>query len=157
MSNLNYNRVIIAGRMTGDPEVRMTASGTNVVTFNVAVNRPARQGQEQQADFLRCISFERTAQFVSQYFRKGQAILLEGHIQTVNYTDQQGVKRFTTDIVCERAYFVDSRAEASAYQAPSPAPAQTQPPYIPSAYSAPAQTPQEEPPLPELPEDNLPF
>lgn len=129
MSNFNYNRVMLGGRLTGDPEVRMIASGINVVTFYVAVNRPARQGQEQQADFLRCKAFEKTAQFLQQYFRKGQAIMLEGHIYTSDYTEQ-GIKRFVTEIICERAYFVDSKAEASGYQQTAPEPTN----YVPTAY-----------------------
>lgn len=127
MSNLNYNHVIMAGRLTGDPEVKMTNSGTNMVTVNVAVNRQAKQGEEQKADFFRCIAWGQTAQFVAQHFRKGAAILIDGRIQTGSYTDQSGVKRYTTDVVIERAQFVDSRAEAGQYQpqAPAPAPAQT--------------------------------
>jgi single-strand DNA-binding protein len=113
MANLNFNRVILGGRLTGDPETKTTNSGAGLCVFNIAINRPKKDGQDQQADFLRCLAWEKTAQFVQQYFRKGSSILIEGRIQTGSYTDRDGNKRYSTDIVCERASFVDSRAEES--------------------------------------------
>ena len=110
MSNLNYNNVTLGGRLTGDPEIKTTNSGNNMAVFNLAVNR--RDQSEPKTDFFRCIAWGKTAEFISQYFRKGSGILIDGSIQTGSYTDQQGVKRNTTDIAVGRAFFVDSKAEA---------------------------------------------
>lgn len=129
MSNFNYNRVMLGGRLTGDPEVKTTASGTNMVTWNLAVNRQSRNGQDQ-ADFFRCIAYEKTALFVSQYFRKGQAMFCEGRIQFNNWTDDKGIKHFMTDVIVSNVQFVDSKAEASGYQQTAPEPTN----YVPTAY-----------------------
>lgn len=129
MSNFNYNRVMLGGRLTGDPEVKTTASGTNMVTWNLAVNRQSRNGQDQ-ADFFRCIAYEKTALFVSQYFRKGQAMFCEGRIQFNNWTDDKGVKHYMTDVIVGNVHFVDSKAEASGYQQTAPEPTN----YVPTAY-----------------------
>lgn len=130
MSNFNYNRVMLGGRLTGDPEVKTTASGTNMVTWNLAVNRQSRNNQDQ-ADFFRCIAYEKTALFVSQYFRKGQAMFCEGRIQFNNWTDDKGVKHYMTDVIVSNVQFVDSKAEASGYQQPQPEPTN----YVPTAYT----------------------
>lgn len=120
MSNFNYNRVMLGGRLTGDPEVKTTASGTNMVTWNLAVNRQRRNGQDQ-ADFFRCIAYEKTALFVSQYFRKGQAMFCEGRIQFNNWTDDKGVKHYMTDVIVSNVQFVDSKAEAQPQTQPTAA------------------------------------
>lgn len=128
MSNFNYNRVMLGGRLTGDPEEKATATGIKVV-WNLAVNRQSRNNQDQ-ADFFRCIAYEKTALFVSQYFRKGQAMFCEGRIQFNNWTDDKGVKHFMTDVIVSNVHFVDSKAEASGYQQPQPEPMN----YVPTAY-----------------------
>lgn len=129
MSNFNYNRVMLGGRLTGDPEVKTTASGTNMVTWNLAVNRQSRNGQEQ-ADFFRCIAYEKTALFVNQYFRKGQAMFCEGRIRFNNWMDDKGIEHFMTDVIVSNVQFVDSKAEASGYQQTAPEPTN----YVPTAY-----------------------
>lgn len=111
MANLNYNNVSLGGRLTGDPELKTTSSGTGMVTFNLAVNRSTPAGAEKVTDFFRCIAWGKTAEFVHSYFRKGSSILIDGQIQTGSYVDKDGVKRHTVDIAIGRAFFVDSKSE----------------------------------------------
>ncbi len=116
MSNLNLNKVVLAGRLTTDPELRQTPSGVSVIRVNIAINR--RRGrnsdgeqQQQQTDFITLVAWRQTAEFISKYFRKGSAICVTGSIQTSTWTDQQGQKRYSTEVVVDDAMFVDSRAE----------------------------------------------
>ena len=111
--SLNLNKVILAGRLTADPELKQTPSGVSLVTFSLAVNRrfPSRDGQGQQpeADFFRITAWRNTAEFIAKYFRKGSAICICGSIQNRSWTDQNGQKRYMTDIIAEEANFVESR------------------------------------------------
>ncbi len=125
MSNLNLNKVVLAGRLTADPELKQTTSGFSVVSVNLAVNRRrargSEQGAEQQTDFITIVAWRQTAEFISKYFRKGSAICVTGSIQTRTWTDQQGQKRYSTEVVVDDAMFVDSRSEGGegAYAADS--------------------------------------
>lgn len=117
MSALNYNKVILCGRLTAAPELKVTQSGKNVVSFSLAVNRPRSSATEEQgADFPRCVAWEKTAEFIARYFKKGDSIMIEGRVSTRSYTDGAGRKVYATEIVADRAYFVDNKEEA---QAPS--------------------------------------
>ena len=111
--SLNLNKVILAGRLTADPELKQTPSGVSLVTFSLAVNRrfSSRDGQNQQpeADFFRITAWRNTAEFIAKYFRKGSAICICGSIQNRSWTDQNGQKRYMTDIIAEEANFVESR------------------------------------------------
>ena len=111
--SLNLNKVILAGRLTADPEMKQTPSGVTLVTFSLAVNRrfSSRDGQNQQpeADFFRITAWRNTAEFIAKYFRKGSAICICGSIQNRSWTDQNGQKRYMTDIIAEEANFVESR------------------------------------------------
>ena len=114
MSNLNLNKVVLAGRLTAEPELKQTNTGIPVVSVNLAVNRRrARTGDqnEQQTDFITIVAWRQTAEFISKYFRKGSAICVTGSIQTRTWTDQQGQKRYSTEVVVDDAMFVDSRNE----------------------------------------------
>lgn len=111
MANLNLNEVIIAGRMTADAELKTTQSGLSVTTFSVAVNRPAKQGEEQKADFFTVTAWRATAEFICKYFRKGSSICLRGSLQTRTW-EKDGVKHYATEILCDKAFFVDSRSES---------------------------------------------
>lgn len=114
MANFNFNKVILGGRITADPELRQTNNGTPMTSFTVAVNRrPSSSGNEQQqtADFINCVAWRNTAEFISRYFRKGSSICVVGSIQTRTWTDQQGQKRYATDVVVDEANFVDSKSE----------------------------------------------
>ena len=112
MASLNLNKVILAGRVVADPELKQTQSGIAVVSFRIAVNRRfnSRDSQQQtEADFFNVTAWRNTAEFVAKYFRKGSAICICGSIQNRSWTDQQGVKHYATDIVAEEANFVESR------------------------------------------------
>lgn len=96
------NKVILTGRFTRDPEVRYTNDGTSIARFSIAVNRRfAKEGSDQKADFLNCIAFGKSAEFIEKYFLKGMKADLSGRIQTGSYTNRDGQKVYTTDIVVE--------------------------------------------------------
>ena len=115
MSNLNLNKVVLAGRLTTDPELKQTPSGGSVVRVNLAINRRRRNSdanEQQQTDFITIVAWRQTAEFISKYFRKGSAMCVTGSIQTSTWTDQQGQKRYSTEVVIDDAMFVDSRNES---------------------------------------------
>ena len=153
MANFNFNKVILGGRLTADPELKQTQSGIPVVSFSIAVNRRYQsKDAPQQTDFFNVTAWRATAEFVSKYFRKGSSICVTGTIQNRTWTDQQGQKRYATDIVADEVMFVDSRQESSG------APAAPQ--YTPDAYSAPSfSTPAASAPKFEevKTDDDLPF
>lgn len=116
MANFNFNKVILGGRLTCDPEFKTTPSGAAFASFGVAVNRKhAKEGEENTADFFRVQAWRQTAEFITRYFRKASAICVMGHIETRSWVDQQGKKQFSTDIVAEEAYFVDSKSDVQAF------------------------------------------
>lgn len=116
------NKVILTGRFTRDPEVRYTNDGTSIARFSIAVNRRfVKEGSDQKADFLNCVAFGRSAEFIEKYFRKGMKADLSGRIQTGSYTDKDGVKVYTTDIVVEEIEFGESKG-SSQTQTASPTP-----------------------------------
>ena len=110
--SLNLNKVILAGRVVADPELKQTQSGANVVTIRIAVNRGFRSrdaAQQNEADFFNVTAWQNTAEFIAKYFRKGSAICVCGRIQNRSWVDQSGQKRYSTDIIAEEANFVESR------------------------------------------------
>ncbi len=109
MANFNFNRVILGGRITADPELKATAAGIPVCSFSVAVNRKGKDG-EQKTDFIDCQAWRTTAQFVSRFFKKGGSICLVGSIQVRSWDDKDGNKRYSTEVVVDEAYFVDSKS-----------------------------------------------
>ncbi len=133
--SLNLNKVILAGRVVVDPELKQTTSGANVVSLRIAVNRSyrSRDGQQQpEADFFNVTAWNNTAEFIAKYFHKGSAICVCGRIQNRAYTDQSGQKRYWTDIIAEEVNFVESR------NAQDGAPAAYNDAYSAPAYSSPA-------------------
>ena len=113
MANFNFNKVILGGRLTADPELKTTQSGIAVVSFSIAVNRRYKNASQQtEADFFNVTAWRSTAELVSRYFRKGSSICVVGTIQNSTWTDQQNVKHYRTDIVADEVMFVDSRAES---------------------------------------------
>ena len=117
MANLNLNKVVLAGRLTADPELKQTQSGVAVLTFTLAINRRFAKGADgqpaqQQADFITCVAWRQTAEFIARYFHKGSCLCVTGSIQTRNWQDQQGQKRYATEVVVDEAMFVDSKGEA---------------------------------------------
>ena len=152
MANFNFNKVILGGRLTADPELKQTQSGIAVVTFSIAVNRRVSKDAAQQADFFNVTAWRSSAELVAKYFRKGSSICVVGTLQNRTWTDQQGQKRYATDIVADEIMFVDSRSEG-----PN---ADAQQGYTPDAYSTPSfsSAPTSAPNFEEVEsDDDLPF
>ena len=114
MSSFNFNKVILGGRITADPELKSTPSGISVTSFTVAINRSYRgkNGETTQADFINVTAWRNTAEFITRHFRKASSICIVGSIQTRSYTDKQGQKRYATEVVADEAHFVDKKASA---------------------------------------------
>lgn len=109
------NSVQLIGRLTKDVEVRYTENGKSVAKFAIAVDRKYKaEGAEPAADFINCVGFGKTAEFLEKYFSKGSRIGITGRIQTGSYTNQDGNKIYTTDVVVESVEFVESKAAAKA-------------------------------------------
>ena len=135
------NRVILLGRLARDPEVRYTqaAEPLAVCRFAVAVDRPFsrnRQDGEPTADFINCVCFGKRGESINQYFRKGNRIAVQGRLQVSTYTDQQGNKRYSTDVVVEDCEFVESRSERANTSEEGFSPAQAPQPSVAPAPSA---------------------
>lgn len=107
------NKTILMGRLTRDVDVRYTQTNNAMVSnFTLAVNRRfVKEGEERQADFINIVSFGKTAEFVSKYFKKGQQVGVIGRIQTRTWDDEQGQKRYVTEVVAEEVYFADSKRD----------------------------------------------
>lgn len=104
------NKVILIGRLTRDPEMRYSEnSNTAIARYTLAVNRPFKQDGGQEADFLPCIAFGKTAEYAEQYLAKGMKVAIEGRIQTGSYTNHDGQKIYTTEIAVERQEFLEKR------------------------------------------------
>ena len=112
------NEVILMGRLTRDPDVRMTQNGTTAANFTLACERDyAPQGQDRETDFFDIVAFRNTADFVGQYFAKGQLVAVKGRLQQRDWTDKQGNKRRTTEILADRCYFAEKRQDRDASDA----------------------------------------
>ena len=108
------NKVILMGRLTKDVEVRYTqTNNTMVASFTLAVNRRFAKQGEQQADFINIVAWSKTAEFVSKYFKKGQQVVVVGRLQIRSWEDEQGQKRYVTEVVAEEAYFADSKKDSA--------------------------------------------
>lgn len=119
MASLNLNKVVLAGHLTATPELRQTPNGVSVTTFSIAVNRRvgrAAEGQpaQQSVDFFNLVAWRSVADFITRYFKKGSAICVTGSIQNRTWTDQQGNKRYATEIIVDEAFFVDNSSAAPA-------------------------------------------
>ena len=129
------NHITIMGRLTRDPELRRTGSGVAVASFTLAVDRDfgGRDGGERETDFIDCVAWRQTGEFVSKYFTKGRMAVVSGRLQIRNWTDKDGNKRRSAEVIADNVYFGDSKREGdagSAYAAPAA------PSY--GSYSAPA-------------------
>ena len=107
------NSVQLIGRLTRDPEIRYTDGGASIAKFGIAVDRRFKQENGADADFINIVSFGKTAEFIEKYFHKGMKIALNGRIQTGSYTDKDGKKVYTTDIVAENVEFCESKGTSS--------------------------------------------
>lgn len=101
------------GRLTADPELRQTPQGTAVTRFTIAVDRRFKREGGQQADFITCVAWRQTAEFICRYFNKGKMICVEGSIQSRSWDGQDGKKQYATEVVIDNAEFTGSRAETS--------------------------------------------
>ena len=106
------NKVVLVGRLTRDPEVRYSQgdNATAVARYTLAVNRKFKKDGEPTADFIPCVVFGRSAEFTEKYFRKGMQVAVSGRIQTGSYTNKDGNKAYTTDVVVEEQEFAESKA-----------------------------------------------
>ena len=125
------NHITIMGRMTKDPEMRRTGSGVAVTSFTVAVDRDIanKETNERETDFIDCVAWRGTGEFVEKYFKKGSMAVVSGRLQIRGWTDKDGNKRRTAEVVADNVYFGESKKEDSGYTgfvktAPTTAPAQ---------------------------------
>jgi single-strand DNA-binding protein len=111
-----FNKVLLMGRLTRDPEFRQTQTGLPMCTFTIAIDRynSGKNGTERVADFFRIVTWRNNAEFASKYFQKGSMVIVEGKIQNNDYTDQQGVKHFGIDVIADNVQFGETRAAAEA-------------------------------------------
>lgn len=109
------NKVILMGRLTRDPEFRQTTSGVPVCRFSIAINRQFanKQTGERESDFVDCVAWRQTAEFVSRYFNKGNMILVEGQLRNDNYTDNNGVKHYRMNVFVDNVSFCESKGQSS--------------------------------------------
>lgn len=105
------NKCFLLGRMTKDPEIRRTNVGTAVTSFTLAVDRDFKTNGEKETDFIDVVAWRNTAEFVSKYFSKGRMAIVEGRLQIRDWTDKNGNKRRTAEVVADNVYFGDSKKE----------------------------------------------
>lgn len=109
--SLNLNKVILAGRLTAKPELKATPNGVSVTSFSVATDRRTAKDTPKKTDFISCVAWRTTAEFITKYFDKGSAVCLVGSIQTRSWKDQNGNTRYATEVIADEAYFVEKKAE----------------------------------------------
>jgi single-strand DNA-binding protein len=116
------NKIILMGRLTRDPELRRTQSGTAVTSFSLAVDRDFKsQGGDKETDFIDIVAWRNTAEFVSKYFTKGRMAVVEGRLQIRDWTDRDGGKRRSAEVIAENVYFGDSKREGGSDYSAAPA------------------------------------
>ena len=165
------NHIVIMGRLTRDPELRRTGSGVAVASFSLAVDRDfaPKDGGERETDFIDCVAWRQTGEFVSKYFTKGRMAVVSGRLQIRSWTDKDGNKRRSAEVVADNVYFGDSKRDndggnfsysgnayggnsygGNAYSAPAPAPSY-------GGYTAPASAPASDFAMLEDDDAQLPF
>lgn len=137
------NKVILIGRLTKDADVKASSTGISIARFNLAVDRKFKKDNEQTADFINCVAFSKTADFLEKYGSKGTKFVVEGSIQTGSYTNKDGNKVYTTDVVVQSVEFAESKTSAQNNNAPAPAQANV----IPNGFIK----------VDDIDEDELPF
>ena len=156
------NRIDIMGRLTRDPELRRTGSGIAVASFSLAVDRDysPKDGGERETDFIDCVAWRQTGEFVSKYFTKGRMIVVSGRLQIRSWTDKDGNKRRTAEVIADNVYFGDSKRDGdsgSAYGGNNFANAYAAPSGNYGGYSAPAGNPASDFAMLEDDDAQLPF
>lgn len=117
------NHIVLMGRLTRDPELRRTGSGTAVASFSLAVERDyAPQGQDRETDFIDVVAWRSTAEFVDRYFTKGQMAVVSGRLQIRSWTDKEGARRLTAEVVAENVYFGEPKRDGQPEKASAPPP-----------------------------------
>ena len=111
MATLQLNEVRLCGRLTADVELKQTQNGTPVCSFSLAINRRVAKDKPQEADFIDCVAWRGTAEFISKYFKKGSSLYISGSLQKRYWTDNNGQKRYVTEVIVEKAKFVDGKSE----------------------------------------------
>ena len=150
----DLNKVILMGHMTADPELKQTTSGTSVCSFSIGVNRRySKQDQGQRnVDFINIVAWRQQAEFVSRYFKKGSSIIVCGSIQTRDWTDNNGQKRYATEVVADEVSFGAPAAQNNQGERPA------NQSYTPSAYGNPTYNSADSANFEEIPgDDSLPF
>lgn len=131
----SFNKVILIGNLVADPELKKTQSGVSVTSFRIAVGRRfTRQGEQPQADFIDIVAWRQQAEFVTRFFNKGKPILVCGQLQTRTWTDNNGQKRYATEVVADELAFVGNKNDGAGgayggYNAPAPGQGDPQPNY----------------------------
>ena len=143
------NKVIMIGRLCDDPELRQTQIQIPVCRFRIAINRPKAKDGQEKADFINCVAWRSSAEFVSRYFEKGSMIVIEGKMQNNDYTDGNGVKHYSYEVLCDNVTFGESKKAQDGAAAPQqqyqPQPQQG----YPQQYGAAPQQYQQAPPPPQ--------
>lgn len=119
----SFNKVILIGNMVADPELKKTPSGVSVTSFRIAVGRRfTKQGEQPQADFIDIVAWRQQAEFVVRFFTKGKPILVCGQLQTRSWTDNNGQKKYATEVVADEVSFVGNKGDNASSTDPSSAP-----------------------------------
>ena len=113
------NHVVLMGRITQDLQIKYTQNGYHVLSFNVAVDKSYKQGEDRQADFITCVAWRNNAEFISKYFNKGSMIVVVGSLQTRTYEDKNGNKRKATEVVVNQSYFGESKRDSAQQAQPA--------------------------------------
>ncbi len=143
-----FNKVIMMGRICSDPELKTTPNGANVCTFRIAVERRFQQkGEERKTDFFNVVAWRQQADFVHRYFSKGRLILVEGEMQTRQYTDKSGNQATWYEINAERVSFTGEKSVDAAPEGSAPTPAPVLSPQAPQGTSAPNYGPNDDYPF----------
>lgn len=119
MANFNFNKVILGGRLTADPELKTTQSGVSVTSFSIAVNKPVRNGEAGESLFLNCTAWRGTAEFITRYFHRASSICVIGSISESRWTDRNGIARKENYVLVDEAFFVDARSEMPGFRSNS--------------------------------------
>lgn len=147
----SFNKVILIGNLTADPELKQTAQGTSVCSFTLAINRRVSRNADQgqpTADFINIVAWRERAEFVHKYFKKGRPLLVCGQLQSRSWTDAQGNKRYATEVVADEITFVENKSSTGAEAGGS---------YAPDAYQASSAPAGKTPEFEEVDDNSLPF
>ena len=147
----SFNKVILIGNLTADPELKQTAQGTSVCSFTLAINRRFARGNDQgqpTADFISVVAWRERAEFVAKYFKKGRPLLVCGQLQSRSWTDAQGNKRYATEVVADEITFVENKNSSANDSGSS---------YTPDAYNASSAPAGNTPEFEEVDDNSLPF